>query len=164
MATSKKQNGHAEILSRLLTGDRDYALTAMYIEYENVASPGDAAVNPSFTEEEGIEYFSNLSGSLTHDFLRVPIRGTTLGLSAGYEGAAYNLARFIAVTEGTAGIHGKAFSSAANSKICGAALVAAPVWADRSQDVIFSRWYYDASEQLLKPASGQVTVQIDEEF
>lgn len=159
------QNGHAEVLARLL-GDQDqrYLQMAMYIEFENVASPGDAVTNPSYGKSEGVEYYSSLSGSSTRDFLRVQLSGRTKGLDTGMTGAAYNKITFTALTEGTAGVHGRPFSSASNSKICGAALVSAPDWNDRSKDLIFGRKYYDPPDQVVKPASGQITVTYTEAF
>lgn len=162
---NQRQNGYAKVCVRLLGfGDVRYKLSAIYVEFENVASPGDAVVNPSFDKDAGIEYYSALSGSGTRDFLRVPLTGVAGSLSAGFAGADENTVTFTAVTASAAGVHGVTFSSAANSKICGVALVAAPVWADRSQDVVFGRAYYEAADQLLKPAAGQVAVTYTEEF
>lgn len=164
-ARNQRQNGYAKICVRLLGfGDARYKLSAVYVEFENVASPGDPVTNPSFDKDAGIEYYSSLSGSGTRDFLRVPLTGVAGSLSDGFAGADENVVTFTAVSSGATGVHGKAFSSAANSKICGVALVATPVWADRSQDVVFGRAYYGVDDQLLKPSAGQVAVTYVEEF
>jgi hypothetical protein len=55
-------------------------------------------------------------------------------------------------------VHGRLFSASANSKVCGVALVAAPVFGDRTQDVIFARTYYDTSQQVIKPPSAQIGI------
>lgn len=139
-------------------GDRSYRVNMMYMEFENVVAPGDAVAVPTFTRDEGLSYYNALSG--TQDFLRVPISGLPdITIDSGYEayftaGVTGNLLRFIAHTEGIASVLGNAtYGVANNSKIFGAALVAAPVEADRTKDVVFSRTYYPAVNQVLAQAS-----------
>ena len=135
----------------------------MYIEFENVASPGTDAVGiPTFTRDEGLTYYNGLSGN--QDFLRVELIGLpSISIESGYEsyftaGQTGNLLTFFAQSSGTAGVLGNATFGAANySKVFGAALVAAPVFSDRTKDVVFSRTYFDpASNQVLKQASSQI--------
>jgi hypothetical protein len=144
-------------------GDSLYKISTMYIEYENVASPGDPVTVPTFDRSEGIEYYEDLQSSSTKDFLRVPlITNPTIGIETGFESyftaPEGNKLTFYTQTQGTEGIHGKTFSDSVNSKIYGAALVATPVFADRTKDIIFARNYYATAEQTVKEASNQVGV------
>lgn len=151
-------------------GNRDYRLSTMYIEFSNVASPGDPVTTPTFDRSEGLEYYQDLSLSADKDFLRVSLLGDpTLGIEAGYEdfftdGVDGNKLTFLAQTQGSSGFHGKTFSNAANSKVYGAALVATPDFSDQSKDVIFARMYYPSGEQQVKPTSGQVGITWDVPF
>jgi hypothetical protein len=65
---------------------------------------------------------------------------------------------FFALSSGATGVHGKTFSSGANSKICGFALVAMPVFADATLDVIAARTYLAEENQQVKDASAQAGV------
>jgi hypothetical protein len=145
-------------------GRRDYAIAGMYIEFENVADPEDAVDVPTdFDRSENLDYYTDLLSSGVRDYLRVPLtQEPLLSIADGYE--AYfaegegNRLTFLALTAGSEGVTGKAFSSAANSKICGAALVAMPVSGDSTQDVIFSRTYFAEEDQVVKEAPKQVAV------
>tara|TARA_Y100001973_G_C5208638_1_gene343597 strand:- start:7 stop:603 length:597 start_codon:yes stop_codon:yes gene_type:complete len=144
-------------------GDSSYRVNAMYIEFENVASPSDTVSVPTIDRSEGLTYYNGLSGN--QDFLRVELIGLpSITIEDGFEsyfteGETGNLLTFFAQSSGTTGVLGNAtFGSANNSKIFGAALVAAPVWADRTQDVVFSRSYFATSDQTLKQASSQVGI------
>lgn len=156
-----------EIAARLFgDGDARYKLSAMYIEFENVASPGDTVTAPSYDQDEGLEYYEALSASPARDFLRVPLlAGPKKGVVSGYEGkVAANQLTFLAQSGGTEGVHGKEFSDSANSVVFGLALVAAPVWGDRTLDLVFGRRYYAADKQVPKKASSQVGVSWIEQF
>ena len=143
-------------------GDQSYRVNAMYIEFENVSPSSTAVSIPTFTRDEGLTYYNGLSGN--QDFLRVELIGLpSISIESGYEsyftaGETGNLLTFFAQSSGTTGVLGNAtFGSANNSKIFGAALVAAPVFADRTKDVVFSRTYFaSSSDQVLKQASSQV--------
>ena len=143
-------------------GLASYRVSSMYIEYENVASPGDPVTIPAFDRDEGIEYFDDLQVSGTKDFLRVPlIQAPLLGIASGFEsyfteGVDGNKLTFFTQSSGVAGVHGKTYSVGANSTVYGATLVATPVFADRTQDVIFARSYFDVADQTIKDASSQV--------
>lgn len=145
-------------------GDSDYRLRGMYIEFQNVAAPGDAVTPPDFVATEGISYYNGLSGSPDTDFIRAATVGQPeIRIETGYEssftdGVDGNLLVLFSQTLGSTGVHGQTFSDGANSKVFGAALVAAPVWADRTRDKIFARAYFDVSDQLIKPAAGQVGI------
>ena len=65
-----------------------------------------------------------------------------------------NLLTIFAESAGTAGVHGKAFSNAADSRVFGGALVAFPDEADPTQDRIFSRFYFDDADSQLDKLVG----------
>lgn len=145
---------------RQQAGRLSYAISAMYIEFENVPDPEDAASIPDFSADEGLDYYDGLLGSGVRDFLRVPLRmEPTLTVAAGYENRLPadegNVLTFFAQTSGVEGVHGKTFSDSVNSKICGAALVATPVFADRTRDIVFARTYFEVADQTLKLPSSQ---------
>lgn len=151
----------AFIVAQLLRKKPNYAINAMYLEYENVADPDDVVTAPSFAIDEGQDYYESLSSSGSRDFLRVALWGEpTLSINVGDE--AYfaegegNKLTFKAESSGTAGVHGKPFSAGVNSKVFGVALVATPVFADRTQDVVYSRAYYAADKQIVKSPSQQI--------
>lgn len=138
-------------------------VNTMYIEFENVADPDDPATAPEFGPDSGLEYYTGLGSDPTHDYLRVPLlSGSVVDVVPGYE--AYfsagqgNRITVFAQTAGTAGVHGKPFSNAANSKACGAVLVSAADPADPAQDVPVARLYYSAEKQMVKPENGQLMV------
>jgi hypothetical protein len=143
-------------------GNSDYKISAMYIEFENTAL---IPSTPSYTRSEGVEYYENLSLSGTKDFLRVPLLAApTKELAAGYSNINFNQLTFLAQTSGTTGVHGKTFSDSVSSKVYGLALVAAPVWGDRTQDLVFARKYYATGDQVMKQASSQIGVSWTERF
>lgn len=143
-------------------GNQNYKISGMYIEFENTAGTPST---PSYTREEGIEYYEGLSVSGVKDFLRVPLTAAPAkSLVSGYSGISYNQLTFMAQTSGSVGVHGKVFSNVSNSKVYGLALVATPVWSDRTQDLVFARKYYETADIMTKPASGQVGVTWIEAF
>lgn len=145
-------------------GRRDYSIAGMYIEFENVADPEDPVDVPTdFERSEGLDYYNDLLGDGTRDFLRVQLtQEPLLSIADGYESVFAegegNRLTFMAITAGSEGITGKEFSAGANSKICGAALVAMPVLGDRTQDVIFARTYFGEEDQVVKEAPKQTAV------
>lgn len=146
------------------SGKLSYKIAGLYIEYENVASPGDSVTVPSFGRDEGLEYYDDLQSSGSRDYLRVPLlQNPLVGIATGYEdyftpGVDGNKITIFAQTQGIEGVHGKTFSDSVNSKVFGAAAVATPVFADPTQDVIFARSYYPVSEQTLKEPSSQLGI------
>jgi hypothetical protein len=139
-------------------GDKSYRVNVMYIEFENT----DPATIPSFTRDEGRSYYTGLSDP--RDYLRVELIGLpSITIEDGYEsyftaGETGNLLTFFAQSSGSTGVNGTTFSAAAGSIISGAALVAAPVFADSTQDVVFSRTYFVEADQVAKQASSQVGI------
>lgn len=144
-------------------GNRKFRLAAMYIEYENMGDPSDPVTVPTYTRSEDRAYYDELFDNPARDYLRVPIlQDPTIGVVPGFENVfpddVGNRLTFYAQTAGVAGVTGKPFSAAANSKVCGAALVATPEPGDYTQDVIFSRTYYDVGDQTVKLPSSQIGV------
>lgn len=140
---------------------REYAVNMVYVEFENVAAPEDPVAVPDDDPAVQIEYYSALLDVPGRDFLRFPLRFAPELTATGENADAFpegfgNTLRFTVDTEGNSGVHGREFSSAANSKVCGAALVAAPDPDDRSQDVVFARWYFQPDKQVLKTATAPV--------
>ena len=145
-------------------GNRDYRVSAMYIEFENVDQPEDEVEIPTFERSDGLSYYDDLVLDDSRDFIRVPLLfQPTLGISAGYEdyfteGLTGNNLTFYAQTTGTTGFYGKTFSTAANSKIAGVALVSTPVFGDRSRDLVLARTYFAPEDQAIKETSTQAGV------
>ncbi len=136
----------ATIVGNLLTlGSSAYKIGGMYLEFENVASPGDPVSPPTVTRADGLSYYSGLEGSPDRDYLRVPL------LSALLDGDQMT---FVAQSQGTEGVNGVAFGAASNSKLFGAALVAMPDEDDPTQDIVFSRFYAEEADQIEKPDSA----------
>ncbi len=152
------------IAAECLRGNRNFRISSLYIEFENVASPGNAVTVPTFGREEGRSYYQDLQDSSVRDFLRVPLTlQPTISIQSGREdyfeeGVTGNVLTFTCQTQGTAGFHGKAFNNSVNSKVFGVALVATPVFSDPSQDLIMARSYFSSGNQTLKDASHSVGI------
>ena len=149
--------GSATILAELLRHDpsgRDWRIRTAYIEFEN--NGGAAVSTPTVARDEGLTYFNDLADSLTRDYLRVPVVATKLESSDEELYPGGNELTFFFETVGVEGVHGKEFSSAQQSRVYGAALVASPSDSDESQDVVFSRVYYGASDQFIKASTTQI--------
>jgi hypothetical protein len=160
-----KQLGYKRQADRL-----DYNISALYIEFENQAAPElDISVAP-FARDIDIGYYNSLVDSSSRDFLRIPLSiEPALSVSAGYEGnlpinQQGNQLTFFVQTAGTAGVYGKTFSHLVNSKVFSAALVAAPVFSDRTKDVIFARTIFAPSNQVTKEPSSQIGITWDVAF
>ena len=148
----------AEITSKLLTlGDSRYRIGGMYLEFQNVANPGDPVSPPVFDRTRTVQYYDDLAGSSDTDYLRVPLIGSQ-SLSTG-SGLVNNEIVFFARTSGVVGVHGKPFSYAANSVVFGASLVAFIDATDATQDLLFSSFYFDVPDQQQKLATSQVGIE-----
>lgn len=144
----------------------NYNISAVYIEFENQVNPEEEiAVETPFGREQGISYYNALVDSETRDFLRIPlIIEPTGSVSNGYEAnlptdQQMNKLTFFVQTVGTTGVHGKQFSHDAEggtSKVYAAALVAAPLYSDRTKDVIFARTVFQPLNQVTKEPSSQI--------
>jgi hypothetical protein len=149
----------------------DYSISALYIEYENQSNPESAvSIATTFDRDLGVPYYNSLADSSNRDFLRIPLTvEPTIGVSSGYEALLPatqqgNKLTFFVQTAGTVGAHGKAFSHTVNSKVYAAALVAAPVFSDRTKDVIFARTVFATENQVTKEASSQIGISWDIAF
>lgn len=148
----------ATVAAKLLTtGQANYRIAGMYLEFENVASPGDSVSVPTFDRTRAVEYYDDLADSATKDYLRVPLTATQL-LSSG-TGLTQNQIVFFARSSGTVGVHGKSFSDANNSVIFGASLAAFIDNNDATQDLLFSSFYFDVADQQPKLATSQVGIE-----
>ncbi len=155
----------AAAVTRLLaTGDSRYRIAGMYLEYKNVADPGDVVTPPSFSRAGGISYYNALSGSADVDYLRVPLTAATTASNDRELFPDGNAITYFAQSQGVVGVHGKAFSDANNSKIYGGALVAVPDLADRTQDIVFSRFYLPTNEQQVKLATSNIGLEWEVEL
>lgn len=162
-----KQLGYRRQPDRL-----DYHISAMYIEYENL-DPEVPISTPSFARSVDITYYNSLVDSSTRNFIRVPLSiEPALSVSTGYEAnlpveQAGNQLTFFAQTSEARVVYSgtsKQFSSASNSRVYAAALVAAPVLSDRSKDVIFARTVFSGANQVTKEASSQIGITWDVAF
>lgn len=148
----------------------DYHISGMYMEYENQADPETPISVAQFDRSLGLAYYNSLVNSEDRDYLRVPLRlEPTLTIAAGFseyfvEGQNGNQLTFFAQTSGTVGVNGKVFGASVNSKVYSAALVATPVFSDRTQDVIFARTFFDIGDQTTKEPSSQIGITWDISF
>ena len=146
----------------------DYSISALYIEFVNQENPATPVSAPAFGRDTSISYYNDLTGN--NDFLRVPLSlEPSLGVSPGYDenlpvNQQGNQLTFFVQTSGTTGVHGKAFSHSVNSKVFSAALVATPVFSDRTKDVIFARTIFSPENQVTKEASSQIGITWDIAF
>lgn len=147
------------IVGRLLLREgTKFGISGMYIEFANDASPVSP---PSYDRgpDSGVEYYNSLSDDATLDYLRVQLVAGVLNVSDDTLYPKGNQPTFFAMTGGTTGVHGKAFSEVANSRVIGAALVATPEADDATQDLVLSRFYFDEADQIPKLATGQVGIE-----
>lgn len=154
------QADYAFVLGMLLGGHKEYALTTAYLEFQNVASPGDPADIITFDFTEGVEYYIGLSASADRDYLKVPLvlgRPTVDAANAAIFPKGNDIRGF-AVSNGIVGVHGKPFSENDNSVLCAAAVVATPDINDPTQDLIFARWSAAEEDQWPAVDGKQTTV------
>lgn len=134
----------------MTTRDPVWLPAGILLEFANVEDPEDSVAAPDYDRGDGIDYYNGLDGS-SSDFLRVPItyrrgKNTDVSLYPDNNGAVY-----LGLTAGmTEGVNGLPFSAGANSKVFGAAIVCILDPDDRTQDLVFSRIYFDAADQALK--------------
>ena len=142
----------------LVTGDPRYRISGMYLEFKNVASPGDTVTAPTLDRTRTLSYYNDLSTSADRDYLRVPLTSYLLNSS---QDRVNDLLTFFAVSAGSTGVHGKPFSHTHNSVIYGASLVAIPEPGDRTQDLLFSSMYLPTGAQQAKLATSQIGLKWD---
>jgi hypothetical protein len=132
----------------------------VYIEFANAAAP--IAV-PTFTRTDpnaAWPYYSGLSGSPTKDVLRVPITAAVPFNDPSFGDLEDNAVRFHSRSSGVEGVHGKDFLGG-TSVIMGIALVCAPDLEDWTKDIVHSRAYVEAEDQLVVPVGAQVHTEYD---
>jgi len=150
----------AAISANLLAGTGlNYRIGGMYLEFENVASPGDTVTVPTFDRTRGVSYYNNLAGSADRDYLRVDLSAATISSTDSTDFPKGNSVLFSARSAGLTGVHGKTFSDSANSVIYGAALVSFVDGNDATQDLIYSAAYLSAANQQAKLATSQIGVE-----
>jgi len=136
---------------------KNYAISGMYLEFEN--NGGAAVTPPSFDRSGGKSYYDGLLTDPNRDYLRVGMAGITLESTDLSLFPSGNKLNFIAQSTGVVGVHGKTFSDTVSSRVYGGALVATPVQADDTQDLVFSRFYFsNSANQLIKQAGSQITL------
>lgn len=157
--------GWAGVVGKLLTeGNVNFKIGGMYLEYENVADPGDPVSIPTFDRSGGLSYYQSLLSSPTRDFLRVNLTAATLTSTDLVKFPDGNLMTFFAQSQGVVGVHGKAFSDSVNSKVFGGALVAFPDVADADQDIVHNRFYLPVAGQQVKLPTSQIGLEWDIEL
>lgn len=150
----------ATISANLVAGSGiNYRVGGMYLEFENVASPGDTVTVPTFDRSRNVSYYNNLSSSPDRDYLRVDLSSATVSSSDTTDFPKGNSVLFSARSAGLVGVHGKTFSDSANSVIYGAALVSFVDGNDATQDLIYSAAYFSTATQQAKLASSQVGIE-----
>ena len=141
-------------ITKLLAGDLAYAVTTVYLEFDN-SNSGPVTTPVINADDDAVAYYAALAGNPHRDYLRVPV------LSASTRETVPNSGRFDVlevhtVTQGTAGVHGRGFSHTFPSRIYGAALVASP-GGSPSQDIIVARKYLsDGSMQREKSVDNPI--------
>lgn len=142
----------------LLRQGTQYGIAGMYVEFANNASP---VAPPSYGRGPGtgVDYYNTLGDDAELDYLRVQLVAGVLNVSDAELYPAGNEPTFFAMTSGVAGVHGKPFSDAADSRVIGAALVAMPDETDATQDFVLSRFYFDEADQIPKLPTGQVGIE-----
>jgi hypothetical protein len=152
----------ATVMGKLLIdGLPHWRIQYLYLEFENVANPTTPVTLPTFgrTPADGWPYYQGLSTSTNRDFLRLPVLVRQLTSDDTSKYPQGNIATFLAQSAGLEGFHGKPFNDTVNSKVFGAALVVSPEPLDPTQDLVFSRAYFPASQQMVKTASSQIGVE-----
>jgi len=146
----------AVIMQKLLRNAEGgkWFIGGMYIEFDNSGSPVDPV--PTINVEEGLEYYNALnSGDPNRDYLRVGLIASAESVSDESKYPLGNVCSFITQTVGSTGVHGNAFSAAANSAVYGGALVSF-VNSEAENDLVWSRFYLPPASQVNKVVSSQV--------
>lgn len=153
-------------------GGQQYRIRKLYIEFENVVSSGDAVSVPTVTADDplsGIPYYSGLAASPTRDYLRTnllaaPAIVPASGFESYFPVGQGNMLNLYAQATESRGQNGLAFNASANSKICGIAVVVAPVESDPTQDIIVARSYFTGTDQRLAVDGEQAGISVQVPF
>lgn len=135
-------------------------VNALYIEFQNVAQPGDPATIPT-VDPDDLTYYQALASASNQDYLRVPLLPVAeFSVVPGHEAklptGITDRVLATAVTADTVGVNGKPFTAAAQSVVCGVAAVCVRDWADPTRDVLFGRVYYPQAGQLARAAAVEI--------
>ena len=145
-------DGMTTVLASYLSGTIEGGVNCMYIEYINLASPGDPIAIPTYDKEDDVSYYMGLQYSPDIDIVRVPI-SLRSNPEPNYAG---NLeVSFYAATSAIAGQFGKPLEAASNSAVYGCALVYARDMNNMSQDIVVAR-HYPVGARLEKADGEQV--------
>lgn len=148
--------GGADITASALAGRPNYNIAAMYMEFENLASPGDPIVPPAYDRSSTVSYYSNLTSP--RDFLRVPLTLSPTLASSDDTKFTGNQVTYFGISSGNVGENGLPFIYTQNSTVFGGALAATPVPDTQANDRLYSRTYW-ASSAVLKQQNQQIGVQ-----
>lgn len=130
----------ADIVARCLAWQQLYFPRVVYFEFENTAG---VPTPPTPTRaDDDLSYYTALASP--KDYIRVPIGINPSLDTTDVSKYASNRVTYYAMTDATEGEHSVPFSAGSNSKVYGAALIAAPDLNDPTQDVIMSRVYFTA--------------------
>jgi hypothetical protein len=144
----------ADIMSLLLKGDPAYKINYMYFQYQNIS--GSVTAPTALTRADGRSAFDGITGAAPnpYDWIRFPI--LTDGLIGSYPSGTTDYSGNTVTFTGTSAASSTQTGESQNanyfgapggpdpaSKVYAAALVAAPVAGDSTQDKIFSRVILD---------------------
>lgn len=146
----------ADIVASALANRSGYHIATMYMEFENVASPGDPIIPPAYDRSSNVSYYSNLTSP--RDFLRIPMTLQPTLASSDEDKYENNQVTFFGISAGNVGENGLAFMHTVNSTVFGGALCASPVPDTQANDRILSRTYW-ADAAVLKQQNHQIGVQ-----
>lgn len=146
----------ADINALLTAGQVAYRLGTMYLEFENLSSPGDPITPPAYDRSGGTAYYSSLASP--RDFIRVPMSYAPTIVSSDPTKYQGNQITFLGISAGIVGQHGLTFSHTVNSAVFGGALIAAPVPDTQADDLVYSRTYW-ADRYVLKQQNHQIGIQ-----
>ncbi len=140
--------GGADVAAKVVSGQANYKLGAMYLEFENQAVPGPITP-PVYTRADGIDYYTALSG--VRDYLRIPLTITPTYETSDAVKYDSNVVSFFAVSAGLVGMHGLPFDTASGSAVFGGALVATPDISIPANDLVWSRAYWADRAEYKQP-------------
>jgi hypothetical protein len=145
----------ADMAAKVVSGNRDYRIAAIYLEFENQVVPGPITP-PVYDRSGGIDYYTSLAAPRDH--LRIPLSIAPTFDTTDPALFDHNKVTYFAVTSATAGVHGLPFDVANNSAVFGGALAAMPNIEVRENDLIWARAYWAANPEYKQP-NRQIGVQ-----
>ena len=118
----------ADIMAKVLSGNTDYTVNAMYLEYYN-GSPS----TPTIGRDRDTTYYEGLSAPAGYIRVMTIAEPTFYNTATDYDN---NKVQFMAVTDGTYETGPGIIDG--TTEFYGAALVAVPDFSDKTEDVLFS--------------------------